>query len=126
MTKHQIEIIQDQIEALIGEPIDHTNPTAVTERLSGIATMLSTGAKCIAESKRALLLKRREWLRTHMEKLAAMKPSVAKEFVETACVDEEIAFVRCDRNYSALVHAGDFMRSILSQLKAEMQFSHAA
>lgn len=120
MTREEIENIQHQIEEMLAEHLDHRNHTDVMERLTNISTMLATGAKCIAESKRIELTTRGAWLRQHEDKVNKMKPSVAKEFVNTSCVDTQILSLRCDRNYSALTHAGENLRSVLSTVKTEM------
>lgn len=124
MTKYTMQEIQLGIEKELGEVIDHTNPLAVSGKINAIAALLSTGAQCIAESKRLELNQRGKWLRAHTDKVNEMKPSVAKEFVNTACIDEQVFSIRCERNYSALVHAGEFYRSILSMIKADMYQMH--
>jgi hypothetical protein len=123
MNKAQIETIQDEIESVLSSVLDHTNISALMERLTLISTYLGTCARAIAESKRLELTKRGAYLRQHEERISKMKPSVAKEFVSTSCIDEQILWLRCDRNYSALAKAGENLRTVLSTMKAEMQFA---
>jgi hypothetical protein len=123
MTKEEITKVQEEIEAVIcirGNVHDHND---MMERLTQITALLGNCARCISESKRIELEIRGRWLREHQERINLMKPSVAKEFVNTACVDEQILSLRCDRNYSALTKAGENFRTILSTIKTEMQMN---
>jgi hypothetical protein len=119
MTKEIIERLQQQIEDAMGEPINHEDGSEVAAKINKVATLLSSGAACVAESKRLELTKRGAWLRQHKEAIADMKPMVAREFVNTACIDEQILTLRCETNNKALVHCGEFLRSILSLIKAD-------
>jgi hypothetical protein len=120
MTKAQIEQMQEQIESVLKREVDHTYHLDVMHKLQQISTLMGSGSTCIAESKRILLTTRGKWLRLHKKEFEGMKPSQAKEFVITSCIDEEILYVRCERNYSALTHAGEMLRSILSMIKQDM------
>lgn len=120
MSGKDLEIIQTQIETAIMNEISSHDGHAVREKLQTLSTLLASCSICIVESKRIMLKKRGEWVRKHAEKISTYSPSIAKEFTNTAVVDEEILFTRCERNYSALVHSIDALRSILSCLKAEM------
>lgn len=120
MDRITIEKLQDDIEQQLACSVHPDDSQAVKAKLEILSTYLGTGAKCITGSKNLMLLKRREWLRKHIEKIEAFSPSIIKEFVNTACIEEEILYVRCDRNYSAIVHTIDALRSLLSILKAEM------
>jgi hypothetical protein len=122
MTSEEIEKIQDQIENVLKREVDHTYHLDVSHKLTQIAALLGAGSNCMAEAKRIELVTRGKYLRQHQEKINAMKPSVAKEFVNTSCIDEQILSLKCDRNYSALCHAGEILRSVLSMIKSDMQF----
>ena len=124
MTRQEIERIQDQIESVLKREVDHTYHLDVMHKLAQISSLMGSGAQCIAEAKRIELTKRGEWLRKFRDEIHEMKPSVAKEFVNTACIDEQILSVRCDRNYSALTHSGEMLRSVLSMIKSDMQFNN--
>lgn len=126
MSKEQIEEMQDQIESVLRREVDHTYHMDVMHKLSQISALMGTGSSCIAESKRIELQKRGEWLRKFRDEISEMKPSVAKEFVNTACIDEQILSIRCDRNYSALTHSGEMLRSVLSTIKSDMQLNSQA
>lgn len=121
MDKATIEKLQDQIEQQLACSVHPDMGNEIKGKLETLSTYLGTGARCITYSKNLMLLKRREWLRQHSEKIKDFSPSIIKEFVNTACIDEEILFVRCERNYSAIVHSIDALRSLLSILKAELQ-----
>lgn len=120
MDKPTIEKLQDTIEQQLACSVDPDSGTEIKAKLENLSTYLGTGARCITGSKNLMLLKRREWLRQHSERIKDFSPSIIKEFVNTACIDEEILYVRCERNYSAIVHTIDALRSLLSILKAEM------
>lgn len=120
MNKEQIESLQTQLEDCLGGSVNPDDSYAIRNKLENLSTMLGTGAACITQSKRLFKEKRGLWLRQHMERIAEMKPSVAKEFVDTSCIDEEILLVRCERNYSAITHSIDALRSLLSILKIEL------
>lgn len=121
MTKQEIEVMQDQIESVLKREVDHTFHLDISHKLAQIATLLASGSICIAESKKIELNRRGEWLRKYKDEINEMKPSVAKEFINTSCIDEQILSIRCDRNYSALLHAGEMLRSVLSMVKADIQ-----
>ena len=120
MEKILIEKLQEDIERELSTAVNPDNPMEVKNKLQTLSVLLSTGSKCIPYSKRLMLQKRRDWLRQHAERIKEFSPSVIKEYISTACIDEEILFVRCERNYSAVTHSIEAMRSILSILKAEM------
>ncbi len=122
MNREEIEKVQDHIESVLKREVDHTYHLDVMHKLSQISSLMGSGAECMAEAKRIELTRRGAWLRQHEEKVATMKPSVAKEFVNTSCIDEQILSLRCDRNYSALTHSGEILRSVLSMIKSDMQF----
>jgi hypothetical protein len=125
MSAEEISVMQDQIESILKREVDHTFHLDISHKLAQISTLLASGSICIAESKRMELTKRGEWLRKYRDEINDMKPSVAKEFVNTACIDEQILTIRCDRNYSALLHAGEMLRSVLSMIKADIQMQNA-
>lgn len=120
MDKVTIEKLQDQIEQQLACSVHPDMGNEIKAKLEALSTYLGTGARCITEAKNLMLIRRREWLRKHSDKIADLSPSIVKEYVNTACIDEEILFVRCERNYSAIVHSIDALRSLLSILKAEL------
>lgn len=115
-----IEQLQTDIENTVAAHIDPEDGHQVKDKLQVLSSLLSTCSRCIQESKRQMLTKRKTWLRQHAERISEMSPSVVKEYVNTATIDEEILVIRCERNYSAIVHSIDALRSILSILKAEL------
>jgi hypothetical protein len=123
MTTTQIEVIQTQIEELFSSPWHHHSHNDMMETLTQVTALLGNCAKCISESKRIELTKRGEHARKYMDLIQTMKPSIAKEFISTACIPEQILSLRCDRNYSALTKAGENLRSILSAAKEEMKLT---
>jgi hypothetical protein len=120
MTKQQIELIQEQLEVELAASVNADDPQAVKNKLERLTTYLGTGAQCISQSHDLLKRTKGAWLRQHIEKISDMKPSVAKEFINTGVIDEETLYVRCDRNYSATCKAVEALRSILSLLKTEI------
>jgi hypothetical protein len=120
MTKAQIERHQDNIETLLAISIDPTDGNNVKGKLSSLGEHLNIASQCILNAKRAYLQTYGEWLRRHTEKIDAMKPSVAKHFIETACIDEQLLLVRCEQNYKDIGKCSDGLITILSYLKAEM------
>ena len=120
MNRIQIETIQAELEKELAHSIASDDVNAVRNKLENLTTYLGTGAQCITQAKKIWMDTRREWLRVHMGKISDMKPSVAKEYISTGTVDEEILWTRCDRNYSATCKAVEALRSILSILKTEI------
>lgn len=125
MTTEQILKLQEEIETVISAHIDPGNGHQVKDKLQTLSALLSIGSICIVESKRIMLKKRGEWLRKHAERVSTYSPTIAKEYANTACIDEEMLFVKCERNYSALVHSIDALRSIISYLKIELNDAQA-
>lgn len=120
MTRTQIESIQSELELELAHSIASDNVDAVRDKLETLTTYLGTGAQCITQSKRLWMETRKAWLRQHINAISMMKPSVAKEYISTGTVEEEILWTRCDRNYSATTKAVEALRSILSILKTEI------
>jgi hypothetical protein len=60
------------------------------------------------------------WLRQHAEKIDIMKPSVAKHFIETSCIDEQLLVIKCEQTYKDINKCSEGLITILSYLKAEM------
>jgi hypothetical protein len=120
MTRQQIETIQKSLEDELASPVNADNPDAVKHKLERLTTYLGTGAQCIAQSHDLLKRTKGAWLRQHIDKISDMKPSVAKEFINTGVIDEETLYIRCDRNYSATCKAVEAIRSILSLIKTEI------
>jgi hypothetical protein len=120
MTRQQIETIQKSLEDELASPVNADDPNAVKNKLERLTTFLGTGAQCIAQSHDLLKRTKGAWLRQHIDKISDMKPSVAKEFINTGVIDEETLYVRCDRNYSATCKAVEAIRSILSLIKTEI------
>jgi hypothetical protein len=120
MTRQQIETIQKSLEDELASPVNADDSKAVMYKIERLTTYLGTGAQCITQAKRIWMETRKSWLRQHMEAIGKMKPSVAREYVNTGTVDEEILWTRCDRNYSATCKAVEALRSILSLIKTEI------
>lgn len=130
MTLDQIKTVQAQIQQVISRKVDINNPTDCMHKLEQISTLLASGSTCIAHSKNILLKARKEALdRIYLAKEGdkelkkVLSPSIVNKFLETRTIDEETLFTECERNYSAIVHSGDFLRSILSCIKEEMRIS---
>lgn len=120
MTKNQIESLQDSIESVLCENIDPEDGHLVKAQLAEASRLLVISTNCITAAKNIYLSTHAAWLRQHMDKIAEMKPSVAKLFTDTAVVDEQILLVRCEQNYKNLCRYSDNLVTILSYLKAEM------
>lgn len=130
MTLEQIKDSQLLIEGCVSRSVEISNPSSVMDKLQEISCLLSVGATCIAYSKNLLLSARKKALDSIYlakdrddELRKSLSPSVVKQFVETRTIEEETLFTICERNYSSLVHSGDFLRSILSTVKEEMRIS---
>lgn len=120
MTKNQIESLQDSIESVLNENINPEDGHLVKAQLAEASRLLVTSTNCITAAKNIYLSTHSKWLRQYKEELATMKPSAAKLFVDTACVDEQILLTRCEANYKNLCRYSDNLVTILSYLKAEM------
>jgi hypothetical protein len=120
MNRHQIEKAQDNIEAVLASPVDPENGHDVKAKLARLSDLLVVGSNCVTHATNIQLQKRGSWLRQHFEKISDMKPTIAKEFVNTGCIDEDILVVRCENNYKSLSKCSDDLITILSYLKAEM------
>ena len=130
MTEAQIRTIQAQIQTSVNRKVDINNPSDCMHKLQEISTLLASGSTCIAYSKNILLKARKEVLdKIYLSKEGDkelkkyLSPSIVNKFVETRTIEEETLYCECERNYSAIVHCGDFLRSILSTLKQEMIIS---
>ena len=120
MNKEQIEKLQGQIESVLAASVDPEDGHLVKAQLADASRLLVTSTNCITAAKNIYLSTHAAWLRQHMEKIAEMKPSVAKLYTDTAVVDEQILLTRCEANYKNLCRYSDNLVTILSYLKAEM------
>lgn len=120
MTKETIEKLQGQIESVLASPVNPEDGHDVKAKLAKLSELLVVGSNCVTQATRIHRQLHGEWLRQHMDKINEMKPSVAKHFVDTALVDEQILVVRCENNYKSLCKCSDDLITILSYLKAEM------
>lgn len=121
MNIEHLQMIQDNIETMLTTSVDPTKPEEIRAKLTEISTLIGNAVMCVTEAKRRLISRKGEWLRKHHDKIKDMKPTQAKEFVNTALIDDEILFSRCESNYDALKKSGDLLQSVLSHHKAEMQ-----
>jgi hypothetical protein len=120
MNRQQIEKSQEIIESVLLSPVNPDDGHDVKAKLARLSELLVTGSNCVTQATKLQLEKRGAWLRQHFEKISEMKPTMAKEFVNTGCIDEDILVVRCENNYKSLTKASDNLVTILSYLKAEM------
>jgi hypothetical protein len=120
MNRQQIEKSQEIIESVLLSPVNPDDGHDVKAKLARLSELLVTGSNCVTHATKLQLEKRGAWLRQHFEKISEMKPTMAKEFVNTGCIDEDILVVRCENNYKSLTKASDNLVTILSYLKAEM------
>lgn len=130
MTRDQIIETQALIQSCVSRKVDINNPTDVMHKLEQLSTLLSNGSVCIAHAKNILLKARKQSLDTiylakegDKELKKVLAPSIVNKFLETRTIEEETLFTMCERNYSSMVHAGDYLRSILSTIKEEMRIS---
>jgi hypothetical protein len=120
MNRQQIEKSQEIIESVLASPVNPDDGHDVKAKLARLSELLVTGSNCVTHATKLKLERRFAWLRQHFEKISEMKPTMAKEFVNTGCIDEDILVVRCENNYKSLTKASDNLVTILSYLKAEM------
>ena len=120
MNKEQIEKLQGQIESVLSASVDPEDGHLVKAQLAEASRLLVTSTNCITAAKNIYLSTHAKWLRQYKDELATMKPSAAKLFVDTSCVDEQILLTRCEANYKNLCRYSDNLVTILSYLKAEM------
>lgn len=123
MRLQDIELVQDNIETTLQLTVDPENPAEVRAKLTEISTLIGNAVMCVTASKRIMITRRAEWLRQHAEKIKDMSPTQSKEYVNTAVIDEQMLYSRCENNYDALKKSGDMLVSVLSHHKVEMQLS---
>jgi tRNA G18 (ribose-2'-O)-methylase SpoU len=120
VNRQNIEKSQEIIESVLASPVNPDDGHDVKAKLARLSELLVVGSNCVTHATRIHRQLHGEWLRQHMDKINEMKPSVAKHFVDTALVDEQILVVRCENNYKSLCKCSDDLITILSYLKAEM------
>lgn len=128
MTLDQIRDIQAQINACISKRVDINDGNSCMFKLEEISCFLASSSACIVHAKALYLLDQKNCLDTiYLKKESdnelkkVLSPSVVKQFVETRCIETSLLYTQCEKTHSSLVHAGDFLRSILSTIKSEMQ-----
>lgn len=111
------------IQQLLEKPIDD-DPNALTERGTLISTQIARTGKMLAEAKCLYNVVREIQL---MERLGEFMDSRLSAKIQNAILDglaykEKYLVDYLDRLNSSCVHQLDFIRTLLSKAKAEMQY----
>ena len=120
MNRQEIEKSQEIIESVLLSPVNPDDGHDVKAKLAKLSELLVVGSNCVTAATNIYRTIHRGWLRQHQEEIMKMSPSVAKHYIESGVIDEQILLVRCENNYKSLCKCSDDLITILSYLKAEM------
>lgn len=87
-----------------------------------LSAMIGLSAECKSEARRNLENARMIAIKMHMDK--KITPSILSKLIDGACADEIAQFEYADRLNAGIVHQLDFVRSVLSLHKQELQTSN--
>lgn len=121
----RVMAIHTEVEQLRAEGIQSAD--AVIEIGVRLAAYLPYTGQQMALAKKVMNQKRKEaydqLIFTQRSLNQPVYPSTMKDYVNAQCCEEQYNFDLCERANRSIVHALDFLRSVLSTLKEEMKLS---
>lgn len=121
----KVEAIQNEVESI--QPADTQSPDILIELGTRLVGYLSFTGQQMAVSKKIMLRKRASmydrFVFNNTARGLTITPTMAKDYVNSRCADEQFDYDLCERANRTIVHTLDFLRSALSALKEEMKAS---
>ncbi len=103
------------------------NPKEWTDRGSNLCEYMARSGKCLADSKYHLAQKKKTFIIGDLQeqmKSVGYSATTQKELINSSCGDLERLVVWFDRINRSCTHQIDYIRSLLSKEKAEMQLNN--
>lgn len=126
MTIDHIKEVQEQIQKCIANRVDISDGHNCKYKLEECSALLASAATCLVYAKGILLTQQKEVLAKIYGKTSEdpelkkiLSPSIVKQFIEAHTIDAQMLYSECEENKKALIHCGDWLRTILSNIKQE-------
>lgn len=123
----RVRAINQEIEAI--GPFDTNSIGALIEAGVRLAGWLPWTGEQMALAKKQVNDKRAQAYNTHIFNQSArglqVFPSIARDYVNAKCSEEQFNYDLCERCNRSLVHVLDLLRSVLSTLKEEMKLAQS-
>ena len=93
-------------------------------RLANLNTILARTGLLLADAKRMRDDKMKSIFQTEFAKLKQLSPTLAKQYAEASCADENYIVNWAERVNRSCVHVGDNLRTIISLAKENMRLTN--
>lgn len=109
------------IRALLDTDVKDVDMDSIKNKGLSLTQMIGLSAECKAEARKNLEKARLTAIKALRDD--GITPSVLMKMVDGSCADELSAFEYADRLNAGITHQLDFLRSVISLHKQEMQSS---
>lgn len=116
--KEKMQSIRD----LIDTPTEGIGIDATVDHGKRLASMIGLSAECKSEARRNLENSRLIAIKMHSDP-KKITPSILSKMIDGACADEIAQYEYADRLNAGITHKLEFLRSVISLHKTEVQIS---
>lgn len=110
------------IRALIDTDTKELAIDSIVAHGKDLSAMIGLSAECKSEARRNLENARMIAIKMHMDK--KITPSILSKLIDGACADEIAQYEYSDRLNAGIVHQLEFIRTVISLHKQELQTSN--
>lgn len=110
----------EQYQAFLEQPLSG-EPDEMVRMLGELNTILARSGLLLAEAKRLRDGKMKDVYQAEFNKLKQLSPTMAKQYAETMCKDENYVVNWSERVNRSCVHVGDNLRTIISLAKENLR-----
>ena len=113
----------EQYQLFLEQPAtDDANEMA--QRLASLNTILARTGLLLADAKRLRDDKMKGVFQSEFAKLKQLSPTLAKQYADASCSEENFAVNWAERVNRSCVHVGDNLRTIISLAKENMRLTN--
>ena len=110
----------EQYQAFLEQPLSG-EPDEMVRVLGELNTILARSGLLLAEAKKMRDEKMKDVFFVEFAKLKQLSPTLAKQYVEASCKDENYVVNWSERVNRSCVHVGDNLRTIISLAKENLR-----
>lgn len=115
--KVELQEIQDYTEITCSD-----NISEIASRGNDLAVYIARTGKLLADAKYHKDLKLNNDVVQNIKTILSLSPSSANKYIDTLCKDENYVVNWCERLNRTCTHQLEWLRSMLSKAKVEMQY----
>lgn len=112
----------EQYQAFLEQSLND-NPDEMAKMLAELNMILARTGLLLAEAKKMRDEKMKDVFFVEFGKLKQLSPTLAKQYVEASCKDENYIVNWCERVNRSCVHVGDNLRTIISLAKENLRLT---